>query len=80
MTNMNRRYIIEALEAIIEDVTGFVMKLPVGSELEAFFEPEEFSVFRDMVADEFDLPDYTIVDTAQTFRELLVLLEDELFQ
>lgn len=77
---MNRRYIIEALEAIIEDITGFVMKLPVGNELEAFFEPEEFSVFRDMVADEFDLPDYTIVDTAQTFRELVVLLEDELFQ
>lgn len=77
---MNRRYIIEALEAILEDITGFVMKLPLGSELDAFFEPEEFSAFRDMVADEFDLPDYTIIDTAQTFRELVVLLEDELFQ
>jgi hypothetical protein len=77
---MNRRYIIEALEAILEDVTGCVLKLPVSSELEAFFEPEEFTVFRDMVADEFDLPDYTIIDTAQTFRELVVLLEDELFQ
>jgi hypothetical protein len=77
---MNRRYIIEALEAILEDITNLVMKLPVGSELEAFFEPEEFSMFRDMVAEEFDLPDYTIIDTAETFRELVVLLEDELFQ
>lgn len=77
---MNRRYIIEALEAILEDITGCVLKLPLNNELEAFFEPEEFTVFRDMVADEFDLPDYTIVDTAQTFRELVVLLEDELFQ
>jgi hypothetical protein len=77
---MNRRYIIEALEAIIEDITNLVMKLPVGNEIEAFFEPEEFSVFRDMVAEEFDLPDYTIIDTAETFRELIVLLEDELFQ
>jgi len=77
---MNRRYIIEALEAIIEDITNLVMKLPVGNEIEAFFEPEEFSVFRDKVAEEFDLPDYTIIDTAETFRELIVLLEDELFQ
>lgn len=77
---MNRRYIIEALEAILEDITNLVMKLPVGNEIEAFFEPEEFSVFRDMVAEEFDLPDYTIIDTAETFRELIVLLEDELFQ
>jgi hypothetical protein len=77
---MNRRYIIEALEAVLEDITGCVLKLPLGNEIEAFFEPEEFTVFRDMVADEFDLPDYTIIDTAQTFRELVVLLEDELFQ
>lgn len=77
---MNRQYIIEALEAIIEDITRCTMKLPLSNELEAFFEPEEFTVFRDMVADEFDLPDYTIIDTAQTFRELVVLLEDELFQ
>lgn len=77
---MNRRYIIEALEAILEDITRCVLKLPLSNELEAFFEPEEFAVFRDMVADEFDLPDYTIIDTAQTFRELVVLLEDDLFQ
>jgi len=32
-----------------------------------------------MVAEEFDLPDYSIIDTAETFRELIVLLEDELF-
>lgn len=77
---MNRQYITEALEAVIEDITRCKMKLPLSNELEAFFETEEFAVFRDMVADEFDLPDYTIIDTAQTFRELVVLLEDELFQ
>lgn len=76
---MNRKYIISALEAIVEDVTRSVMKLPFSSEFEAFFEPEEFVIFRDMVAEEFDLPDYSIIDTAETFRELIVLLEDELF-
>jgi hypothetical protein len=76
---MNRNYIINALEAIVEDVTGHVMKLPFSSEFEAFFEPEEFTVFRDMVAEEFDLIDYSIIDTSETFRELIVLLEDELF-
>jgi hypothetical protein len=76
---MNRSYIINALEAIVEDITGSVIKLPFSGEFEAFFEPEEFTAFRDMVAEEFDLPDYSIVDTAETFRELIVLLEDELF-
>lgn len=76
---MNRSYIINALEAIVEDVTGSAIKLPFSSEFEAFFEPEEFADFRDMVAEEFDLPDYSIIDTAETFRELIVLLEDELF-
>jgi hypothetical protein len=76
---MNRSYIINALEAIIEDVTGLTVKLPFSNELEAFFEPDEFAAFRDMVADEFDLPNYSIIDTAETFRELIVLLEDELF-
>ena len=52
---------------------------PFSNELEAFFEPDEFAAFRDMVADEFDLPNYSIIDTAETFRELIVLLEDELF-
>jgi hypothetical protein len=76
---MNRSYIINALEAIVEDVTGFDVKLPFSSEFEAFFEPEEFAAFRDMVADEFNLPNYSIIDTAETFRELIVLLEEELF-
>ena len=76
---MNRSYIIDALEAVVEDVTGFAVKLPFSSELEAFFEPDEFAAFRDMVADEFNLPNHSIVDTAETFRELIVLLEDELF-
>lgn len=76
---MNRKYIIDALEAVIEDVTGFTVKLPFSNELKAFFEPDEFAAFRDMVADEFDLPNYSIIDTAETFRELIVLLEDELF-
>lgn len=76
---MNRSYIINALEAIVEDITGSVIKLPFSNEFEAFFEPEELTVFRDMVAEEFDLPDYSIIDTAETFRELIVLLEDELF-
>ena len=77
---MNRSYIIDALTAILEDILRYKMKLPMSAELEAFFEPDEFEVFRDMVGQEFDLPNDTIVDTAQTFRELVVLLEDELFQ
>lgn len=76
---MNRSYIINSLEAIVEDITGSAIKLPFSGEFEAFFEPEEFVAFRDMVAEEFDLPDYSIVDTADTFRELIALLENELF-
>jgi hypothetical protein len=77
---MNRTYIIDALTAILEDILRYKMKPPMAAELEAFFEPDEFEVFRDMVGQEFDLPDDTIVDSAQTFKELVVLLEDELFQ
>lgn len=76
---MNRSYITNALEAIIEDVIGSAIKLPFSNELEAFFEPDEFAAFRDMVADEFNLPNHSIADTAETFRELVILLEDELF-
>lgn len=76
---MNRKYITDALEAIIEDATGFNVRLPLSSEIEAFFEPDELAAFRDIVAEEFNLPNYSIIDTAETFRELVALLEDELF-
>lgn len=75
---MSRSYIIDALTAILEDVTGYRIKVPMTYELEAFFEPEEFDTFCGMVQQEFDLPDDTILMAASTFRELLILLEDEL--
>lgn len=75
---MSLSYIKDALAAILEDVTGYKIKVPMNSELEAFFEPEEFDTFCDMVQQEFDLPDNTILMSASTFRELLILLEDEL--
>jgi hypothetical protein len=77
--DMNRKYVIDALEAILEDLTHCRMRLPMNSDLSSYFDSDEFTVFRDMVAEEFDLPDDTIVDTAQSFRELVILLEDELF-
>jgi hypothetical protein len=76
---MNRIYIIEALTAILEDILHYRLAFPFRAEFDAFFEPEEFETFRDMVVQEFDLQDITILESAETFNELIVLLEDELF-
>lgn len=76
---MNRAYIIDAISAILEDIYGHPMKVPMREELEAFFEPEELDEFRRLVSQEFDLADDTIVDTAESFLELVALLEDDLF-
>lgn len=76
---MNRHYIIDALTAILEDILHYRLAFPFRAEFEAFFEPEEFDAFRDMVMQEFDLEDITILESAETFNELIALLEDELF-
>lgn len=76
---MNRLYVIEALSAMLEDIFRHPITFPYREELDAFFEPEEFHVFRKMVQQEFDLENDTIVETAETFNELIALLEDELF-
>jgi hypothetical protein len=76
---MNRLYIIDALSAILEDILNYRLTFPFRAEFEAFFEPEEFEMFQDMVMQEFDLEDITILESAETFNELIALLEDELF-
>jgi len=76
---MNRFYIIDALTAILEDILNYRLTFPFRAEFEAFFEPDEFEVFQDMVMQEFDLEDITIIESAETFNELIVLLEGELF-
>jgi hypothetical protein len=74
---MNREYIIDALSAILEDILHYRLTLPFRAEFDAFFEPEEFEAFRDMVIQEFDLQDATILESVETFNELIVLLEGE---
>jgi hypothetical protein len=76
---MNRLYIIEALSAMLEDIFRHPITFPYREEFSAFFEADEFDEFRRMVQQEFDLDDNTIVDSAETFNELIALLEDELF-
>ena len=76
---MNRKYITDAIAAILEDIFGFKMSVPFGEELESFFEPEQFADFDRYLQQEFDLPDPTLLESATTFRELVTLIEDELF-
>lgn len=76
---MNRAYIIDALTAILEDILNYQTSFPFRSEFESFFSPEEFEQFQSMVAQEFDIEDVTTLESAETFNELIALLEDELF-
>ncbi len=75
---MNRPYIISAISAMLEDIFGHKMDVPMRAELDSFFEDDEFELFSNMVCQEFDLSDNTIVDTAFSFSELVALLDDEL--
>ena len=75
---MNRPYIISAISAMLEDIFGHKMDAPMRAELDSFFEDDEFELFSNMVCQEFDLSDNTIVDTAFSFSELVALLDDEL--
>jgi hypothetical protein len=76
---MNRKYITDAITAILEDIFGFRMTVPSNEEFEAFFDPEQFDHFRKLVRQEFDLEDDILVDSTSTFRELILLIEDEIF-
>lgn len=76
---MSRKQITERLSAILEDIFGVPMMVPMRSEFEAFFEPDEYNQFTDLVVSEFDLEDPSLIDGCSTFLELVVLLEDELF-
>jgi hypothetical protein len=73
-----RHYISEAIAAILEDIFDHPVPIPSREDLESFFDSEEFETFREMVRQEFDLVDDTIVETAVSFQELIALLEDEL--
>jgi hypothetical protein len=76
---MSDNYITDALEAILEDITGFCMRVPMSMEYDSFFDEAQMDRFRDLVQREFNLSDNTLVDSCTTFRELVVLLQDELF-
>lgn len=76
---MSRKQITERLSAILEDIFGVPMMVPMRSEFEAFFEPDEYNQFVDLVVSEFDLEDPSLIEGCSTFLELVVLLEDELF-
>lgn len=75
----NRKYIAAALGAIMEDVTGLSMRVPGELEFDAFFDQPQYDLFKKLVRVEFNLPDDTLVESCERFRELIILLEDELF-
>jgi hypothetical protein len=77
---MNRTFVEERIAAVIEDTLGRPVSFQHNNELEAFFEPEEFCAFQRLLAEEFDLRDESLVEQAQTFYELILLIEDELFR
>lgn len=76
---MSRKQITERLAAILEDIFGMPMSVPMRSEFEAFFEPDEYNQFVDLVLCEFDLTNACLIESCSNFLELVVLLEDELF-
>lgn len=75
---MNRKYVTDAISAILEDIFGFRMTVPFSEEFEAFFELEQFEDFKKLLRLEFDLEDDALVESSTSFRELVILIEDEL--
>jgi hypothetical protein len=63
----------------MEDVTGLSMRVPGELEFDAFFDQPQYDLFKKLVRVEFNLPDDTLVESCERFRELIILLEDELF-
>lgn len=76
---MSANYVTSALEAILEDLTGFVMRVPMSTEFESFFDEDQMFRFKELVRNEFSLDGDSLVDSCQSFRELVALLQDELF-
>ena len=76
---MSRNYVTDALEAVIEDITGFVMRVPMSAEFESFFDEDQLFRFKELVRSEFFLDSDVLVESCQSFRELVALLQDELF-
>lgn len=76
---MSRNYVTDALEAVIEDITGFVMRVPMSAEFESFFDEDQLFRFKELVRSEFSLDSDVLVESCQSFRELVALLQDELF-
>lgn len=75
---MNRKYVTDALKAILEDIFRLRMSIPLDEEFDAFFDPEQFDEFRRLVAQEFELSTDTLIDSCSTFRELVTLLDYEI--
>jgi len=58
---------------------GHPMNPPYREEFISFFEPEAFEQFKELIQEEFDLSDNTIVESTSCFGELIAILESELF-
>ena len=65
-----KAYVVEALDAIMEDVFGRPSKIPFAESPSAFLEPEQLALFADLVAEEFSVD--VCVDDAETFNQLVV--------
>ncbi len=76
---MSREDITERIAAILEDLYGMPMVVPMRTELESLFEPHEYDQFKRLLFEEFDFADDTLMESASTFLELVALIEAELF-
>ena len=56
-----------------------MMRLSGELEFEPFFDQPQFDLFKALVREEFGLPDDTLVESCDRARELIILLEDEIF-
>lgn len=68
----NRRYIVDAVEAILEDIFGRPTKIPFGESPAGFLEPAQLELFKQLAEEEFLLDQETMsVDDAATWTQLI---------
>lgn len=76
----NRRYIVDAIEAILEDIFGRPTKIPFGESPSGFLDPDQLDTFKDLAEEEFLLDQTTLaIDEATTWSELIHEIQSNYF-
>lgn len=72
MSTTNRRYIVDAVEAILEDIFGRPTRVPFGESPSGFLDPEQLELFKQLAEEEFLLDQDTLgIDDAATWAQLI---------